>query len=303
MARAMARSLRRVEPELPIALATDAASSAREPLGDFDSVVTIDPANGPGVLQKLYLDRYTPFRETLFIDSDCLVFHPLTRMIEWFRAHGSFAVAAQGEVRPGKKFYGSDDVERTLSFYGVDSFAAFNSGVLYFRKDVAARAIFDEARSLLPVDPNSALRRLKDAPVSDEPLFAIAMRRLGCAALPDPDRTVMGTAIGPVARLARIDTLQGRSGFVKKGRSIQPLVIHFNVHAQHCCIYQREISRVLSGTGPGARRHLVDAIAAARWLLATARRRLVRGIVRAAQLRRAGTSGPWFVLGHSRAER
>jgi hypothetical protein len=31
---------------------------------------------GSGVVQKLYLDRYSPFDETLFIDSDCLLYGP-----------------------------------------------------------------------------------------------------------------------------------------------------------------------------------------------------------------------------------
>lgn len=71
MARALALSYRRWKPSLPFCVVTDEAN-AEELSAYYDVVVTIDPSQG--VAQKLCVDRYSPFDETLFVDSDCVFY-------------------------------------------------------------------------------------------------------------------------------------------------------------------------------------------------------------------------------------
>jgi hypothetical protein len=73
MARALALSYRRQNPLRPFAIVTD-DSNAKDLANYFDVVIPLNSAYGVGVVQKLNLDRYSPFDETLFVDSDCLFY-------------------------------------------------------------------------------------------------------------------------------------------------------------------------------------------------------------------------------------
>ena len=74
MAEALALSYRRWNPKLPFCVVTDQANAERL-AGYYDVVRIIDPSYGKGVAQKLCVDRYSPFDETLFVDSDCVFYH------------------------------------------------------------------------------------------------------------------------------------------------------------------------------------------------------------------------------------
>ena len=58
-------------PALPRALVTDSHDPTILKL--FTEIIPYRPEFGSGVRQKIYLDQYSPYAETLFIDSDCLV--------------------------------------------------------------------------------------------------------------------------------------------------------------------------------------------------------------------------------------
>src|SRR5271168_365410 len=69
-ARSLAHSLQLHAPQLPRTLITD--SDNPEIRSQFAEVIPYRPEYGSGVRQKLFLDRYSPYEQTLFIDSDCL---------------------------------------------------------------------------------------------------------------------------------------------------------------------------------------------------------------------------------------
>jgi hypothetical protein len=79
---ALARSIRRHMPGRRICLVTDREMA--DPL--FDDVVTMDPIGIPGTILKIRLHQYSPYAETLFIDSDCIVFRDIADHIEKMRA-------------------------------------------------------------------------------------------------------------------------------------------------------------------------------------------------------------------------
>src|ERR1700742_5030185 len=71
-ARLFLLSLRRNMPDVPLAIVTDSQHLA--PCADI--IIPADTEIPVGVLHKVFLDKYTPFSETLFIDSDCVVTRP-----------------------------------------------------------------------------------------------------------------------------------------------------------------------------------------------------------------------------------
>src|SRR5580700_7201229 len=69
-ARSLAHSLQLHAPRLPRTLITD--STNLEIRRQFTGVISYRPEYGSGMRQKLFLDLYSPYDQTLFIDSDCL---------------------------------------------------------------------------------------------------------------------------------------------------------------------------------------------------------------------------------------
>ena len=76
MAKVLARSLAIHSPDIPSAVVTDSSDRGLADL--YDHVVQFRPEFGSGLTQKVYLDAYSPFKETLFIDSDCLVIRDIS---------------------------------------------------------------------------------------------------------------------------------------------------------------------------------------------------------------------------------
>jgi hypothetical protein len=68
----LALSLRVTNPAVPLAIACNA--SVAEKAGRFFDHVIPEQAGLRGFVHKVYLDRYSPFERTLFLDSDVLVF-------------------------------------------------------------------------------------------------------------------------------------------------------------------------------------------------------------------------------------
>ncbi len=248
MAEALVRSIRLRDPNIPVALATDCTKLLSRP-GGFDSVVAVDPAHGQGVEQKLHLDRYTPFEETLFIDSDCLVFSHPEKLFKAYRGADGFGVIAYGELGPKDAHLSIRDLPHFLKVVGIDRLPAFNGGIYYFDRSEKARAVFAEARALFERREEVGLERFKNAGAADEPIFAAAMRRAGVQALPWDGAATMGTALDCFEDLGGIDVIAGVSSFTKLGHVISPAVIHFNMNAQRSRIYRRECWRLKLGSG------------------------------------------------------
>jgi hypothetical protein len=69
----LALSYRRQNQLRPFAIVTD-DSNTKDLENYFDVVIPLNSTYGVGVVQKLNLDRYSPFDETLFVDSDYLFY-------------------------------------------------------------------------------------------------------------------------------------------------------------------------------------------------------------------------------------
>lgn len=239
---ALANSLRQFERwEGPIAVVSD---KAPEEFGDlFDTVIEFNPAFGPGVEQKLSLDRYTPYAETIFIDCDSLVFRSLDEMVELFRKSGEeFGVLAGGYVYDGDEHYNVPDVGLFLRTVGIEKLPAFNSGVIWWTPGGAR--IFDEARKVAASMNDGVTSAFKTARMSDEPIFGAAMERLGVEyAGPRSDYLLPTVA---AKSLRRLDVVRGVSTTETNGGVVNPMVVHFNYAGQDSLTYARERTRATS---------------------------------------------------------
>jgi hypothetical protein len=144
-ARSLAHSLRLHAPHLPRTLITD--SNDPEVRQQFTDVIPYRPEYGSGVRQKLFLDRYSPYEQTLFIDSDCLVLGNLDAFWTAF-AGQHFGVPGFRYLQKGSK----DpylDVDHALESLHVTAIPKFNGGTYYFTRSPEAAEFFSTARNIL----------------------------------------------------------------------------------------------------------------------------------------------------------
>jgi len=214
----LARSLRRHSPSLPRAVVTD---RTRDPaLGSlFDHVVLLAAGTPPDCRAKLDVDLYSPFRRTLYLDSDGIAFRDVRFVLD--RHEGRDVVVLGRQIEHGR-WYG--DVATLCRLAGSPSIPQFNGGVLYFADTDLAHAVFRHARELAGRYEELGLDRFNGG-IADEPLLAVALAAHGIAADPregDTSVSLLGLQGEP-----DLDVAAGRASFVKNGRHVAPAVVHF----------------------------------------------------------------------------
>ena len=237
-ARSLAHSLQIHAPELPRTLVTDSDNSEVRRL--FTNVVEYRSEYGSGVSQKLFLDRYSPYEQTLFIDSDCLVLGNLKEF--WSAFNGQYFGV------PGHKFLrkGSTDpyldVDHALACFHLDAIPKFNGGTYYFNRSREAAAFFDTVREILGNWKTLRLSEFRGDGPPDEVIYALAM------AVHQIGPTFMGprgmwTPIGYKGPL-RLNALHGTCSFEKEGMKLSPEIIHFPWEYAKSFVYARERSKL-----------------------------------------------------------
>ncbi len=245
----LALSLELHAPHLPRALVTDSQDPALRSM--FTDVIPLRPEFGSGVRQKLHLDRYSRFDETLFIDSDCLALGNLDAFWEAF--DGSyFAVPGYRYIHHGD----TDpymDVDYVLDHFGVTGLSKFNGGTYYFTNTGETAAFFDTARHVMNDWQQLRLGSFRRSGPADEAIYSIAMAVHGVSP------TYMGnggmwTPCGYRGRL-ELDGIGGTCRFEKEGEIRTPEIIHFPGEYIYCFEYARERARIrkrVLGKSPGA---------------------------------------------------
>jgi hypothetical protein len=221
LAKALARSLRLHDPRVPRAIVTDASDP--DLLNLFDIKIDHHPEYGSDVEQKLFLDRYSPFDETLFIDSDCLVIRKLDPFWAAFR-ESDFGACGRRILRGGEKdeFV---DVDRVLQHFGLTGLPKFNGGIYYFKRNATASLVFETARGLIGRADELGFRSFRGGGLADEALYSVAMALHGIP-LTDMAPGGMWTPLNATGPLA-IDTVRGVCSFTKAGERVQPEIMHF----------------------------------------------------------------------------
>jgi hypothetical protein len=247
MARALSLSYRRLNPTRPIAIVTD-RDNAAEMANYFDHVILYNPAYGSGVVQKLHADLYSPYDETLFVDSDCVFYKSPDRLWDLY-AGKPFS------VRGWRYLTGSTAYERqnpyewvrdTTEFLKRNSILRlphFNSGVFFFTNEPLAAKLFAQARMVYAKRDALGFVRFKNAPIADEPAFAVAMELCGIDMDPWDADNGMQTAINMQSGHS-INVLEGQARFRKSNVAADPVLVHYNVNAQYSFVYNLEVCRL-----------------------------------------------------------
>jgi hypothetical protein len=273
MAKCLAKSLIRHDRALSRAVITDSADSELCDL--FDQVIPYRTEYGPDVQQKLHIDLYSPFEETLFIDSDCLAVRPLDELWDSFRAYDFGAIGHVVLKRGMQDPY--LDMDLMLDHFKRSEIPKFNGGVYYFKRNAKARSVFSSARALLQDWERMGFKVFRGGVPADEALFGVAMAIHGIS-LNDMRPLGMYTPIGAIGKV-KCDVLVGTCRFNKEGRTVTPAILHFAAWTEKH-LYLRECLRIECGRNLSAAEDFRLRIRAARSWMKNNRKRAVEKVRR-----------------------
>jgi hypothetical protein len=236
MAKMLALSLKLTNPGIARAIISDLSKEEFD--GLYDHYIPYNPAYGKGLSQKLYLDQYSPFDETLFIDSDCLVIDSLDST---FKLCGDHSFAVFGDQITSGDWY--MDVAKMCQKFNLASIPLFNGGTYYFKKNDTTTKIYEQARKLHEQYGELGFHDFRGS-INEEPLVAVAMAMNGVEAVDDKG-AAMRTPIGLVGPF-EIDVLNGKCNFNKEGIGVQPAIVHFSGAFSTAFHYKREVCKLKS---------------------------------------------------------
>lgn len=214
----LALSLRVSNPGIPIAIAC--SNKVRPLVAPYFDYVVEEKAGLRGFVHKVYLDEYSPFKETVFFDSDILVFKPV---LPYVRSWGDASYYACGKYQTtGKSTFGLD-TERVLRRTGKTKMVDISgAGHAFFRKpDV--KVVFDMAREVTANYKDYA----GDIPYADEDVLNIVLTTLDMS--PAPYEDFFARTLGAKFGTLKMDAGNAKCSFIYKENNqlFQPCMIHF----------------------------------------------------------------------------
>jgi len=261
-ARSLAHSLHLHAPNVPRTLVTDCNDPQITNL--FTNVIAYRPEYGSGVRQKIYLDQYSPYDETLFIDSDCLVLGNLDSFWSAFRGQ-SFGVPGFRYLHKGEtdELFNVDDA---LQRFNVVSLPKFNGGTYYFDRSSESQELFKTARHILENAKSLGLGEFRRNGPSDETVYSLAMAIHGVG-LTWMGAGGMWTPVNYKGKLS-LDAISGSCLFEKEGRKLSPEIVHFPGDYIYAFPYARERARLkkkMEGRGTSPHKLAVAFAASVLW--------------------------------------
>jgi hypothetical protein len=220
-ARILSLSLRRNMPGIPLAIVTDSQSLA----ASADMIIPAKSEIPVGVLQKVFLDEYTPFSETLFIDSDCVVTRPFFEELEQIRKFKFTPAMEKFTPANGKDEY-IDDLPTTLKLIGGEKFPKFNGGVYFFKEGELSSLVFRTAREIHSNYRRYGIRAFDKSGPGEETVFALALSKLGLLDLYHDKGNLMRTPTGLKGKI-HINPLGGGCTFERYDGAVSPAICHF----------------------------------------------------------------------------
>jgi hypothetical protein len=217
----LALSLRHNMPGYKIAIVTDRPDVT--PI--FDIVIPMRKFDQAGTLYKLDIYEYSPFHETLFIDSDCIATKLFHAQIEQIKQY-DFSPVVSRYLHRGETDSFLDDLDWTLDAVGGRAFPKFNGGVYFFRKSAFAQGIFDRAKHFYTEAKALGIRNFDKAGPGDETVIGLAMAEQSGSKYYDDLGHLMRTPMELVGRL-EIDALGGGCRFKKGNVIVTPAICHF----------------------------------------------------------------------------
>ena len=248
MGRALALSIRHHDEEESLAVITDTPEYFEDV---YDHVIPIDVSYGRGVAQKLHSDLYSPFEETLFIDSDCLLYGPTDPLWSFFGNGKSFGIRSLGRyVRGETDGPNVTDFDQYLDYFEIEGVFNVKGGYYYFDNTEEATAVFETSRDIYEKRDEIGLTAFKNSPVAQETVVGTALELCNIEPLPHRRSTSHETSFSPADTLlgatepVDINVLEGKSTYMKEGTVRKPVSIHYAQNNQWEYSYRRDLNRL-----------------------------------------------------------
>ena len=214
----LALSVRVSNPGVPIAVACP--PNARHLLEPYFDHVIVERPGLRGFVHKVYLDHYSPFEETMFFDSDVLVFKPLQPYVDVWRKHPYTATGKM--MSTGKSAFGMDRADMLRQLDKKELVVIDGAGHAFFRKPACAE-IFDAAR-----DVTARHKQIMgDIRYADEDVMDYVLTKFGIPPMPKPD--FFSRYISGMPGTVKLDAAKGACEFVFRdtGVPMRPCMMHF----------------------------------------------------------------------------
>ncbi|MES2377403.1 MAG: hypothetical protein V4553_12520 [Bacteroidota bacterium] len=151
-------------------MATDLPEFIPADVKSFTQIISLQRDElGVGFSPKLQLDKLAPAGQTLFVDSDCLVYGNLLPVFEKFKGH---QVSVIGNYIAEGEWFG--DVTAICKKHQVPHLPKFNGGIYYLENGAIAAQVYATARELETQYDEIGFVRLRGQP-NDEVLMSLAM--------------------------------------------------------------------------------------------------------------------------------
>ena len=219
----LALSLRVSNPGVPIAVAC--SPSVMPLVKPYFDVIIEEKAGLRGFVHKVHLDEYSPFGETMFFDSDVLVFRPI---LPFVRSWGSGPYyACGGYMTDGVSSFGLDRRAVLEKLNKPRLVVIDGAGHALFRQP-SCKAVFDFARA---VTQDYARYVGEQARYADEDVLSIVLTSLDLPPAPDHDyfhARYLSARPGTMT----MDATAGICTFIASdpklnGKRIEPYAVHF----------------------------------------------------------------------------
>jgi len=236
-------------------LATDQPSLLPEDVKQYINIITVQPGElGEGFSTKLHLDKLAPEGQTLFIDSDCLVYGNLLPVFRKFKRNAVSVIG--GYISDGEWF---GDVAATCKRFKVERLPKFNGGVYYLENGEKAKGVYQLARQLEKEYDEIGFVRLRERP-NDEVIIALAMALTNEIPIPE-DGTIMSDPLTCQGKFST-DILTGKTTLHNPPKpsplnqewfpfsEVHPLIVHFLGHHSLGYQYKKDaylLSAIASG--------------------------------------------------------
>lgn len=230
-------------------IVTDQPNYITQDVLEFAKIIEIGAGEyGLGFSSKLHLDKFAPPGQTLFIDSDCLIFGKIDTVFEKFKGK---KVSVIGTYISNGEWFGN--IEQIIAKFNLPHLPKFNGGIYYLENGEVAAGVYETARELEKKYDEIGFVRLRNRP-NDEVIMSVAMQLHQMEPMIE-DATIMSDPQACPGKY-KIDVIKGRASLENPAyphakhqswypfHKVSPLVFHFLGYYTHHHPYKREVYRL-----------------------------------------------------------
>lgn len=230
-------------------LATDQPQYLPDDVKIYVKILPIQTGEfGAGFSPKLHLDKLAPPGQTLFIDSDCLIYGDIKPVFEKFKGR---SVSVIGNYIDSGEWFG--DVAAICKKFAITKMPKFNGGIYYLENGEKAKKIYEQARALETQYDEIGFVRLRNRP-NDEVIISLAMALNDETPVID-NGTIMSDPLSCPGTF-KTDIIKGKTLLVNPPlpgklhqdwypfETVSPLIVHFLGHHVQSYQYKKDAYRL-----------------------------------------------------------